>query len=220
MNDETILFCEKNENIKKAILYQNEESQHWVAFIPCPKHMGTKGKKKRIKTICRFYKKSGATHLWMTEDLCAELGVENLEMPAFYLEQWFDEIPFYPTRIYADDEKGIVQNYLLKRTDKVAVLVVICYKEYVNAYEQMAEKLYEREGLILQILTYDRIRKSSGTFSGLFVQKGNAVILDFHKGYMLKNMNFSEPTDYYSFWKDVRLFLDTFQKNRYNTLTK
>lgn len=224
MDCEKILLCYRDDGISKAMVFDDADDMRIVAAIPCAgkvfgkKHLKSLGKVK--KSIAELYETSGAEYLWLEDNLCEYLHMEKMDLPDFLVEKWLGKIPFYHTLIFADDEKGRALRFIENMAENSAAVCVVCETKYVPAYEELAENLFLKEGILLQVLTYEMFTFGTKTLEREILCKGRTAVLDFaDKGFfwdkrLLKDMG------YYSFWKEMRLFLDTFQKNRYNTLTK
>lgn len=224
MDSEKILFCYRDDNIKKATLYCTEDAQYLMGVVPCIRKLfGRKlsiscGKVK--KSIAEIYENSGAGYLWLEEELCDFLQMERMDLPDFLWEKWLEDIPFFHTLIFADDIKGRAMRFVEERAQNLAAACVVCYEEFVPEYEELSHRLFLKEGIVLQILTYEMLSQNRGIFAGAVLLKGRPAVLDFSDNRSFWDKRLLKDMGYYSFWKEMRLFLDTFQKNRYNTLTK
>ena len=224
MDSEKILFCYRDDSIKKATLHSTEDAQRLMAAIPCHfKIFGKtfeRGGKKVKNSIAEIYEESGAGYLWLEEDLCDFLEMEKMDLPDFLWEKWLDGIPFFHTLVFADDIKGRAIHFVEERMESLAAACVVCYEEFAPEYEELANRLFLREGIVLQILTYEMLSKNRDAFAKEVLLKGRGAVLDFGDGRSFWDKRLLKDMGYYSFWKEMRLFLDTFRKNRYNTLTK
>lgn len=224
MDSEKILFCYRDDSIKKAVLFYTKDSGSLMAAIPCYRRFVGKNYAMRPakvkKSIAEIYEKSGAGYLWLEEDLCDFLQMERMDFPDILVEKWLEDIPFFHTLVFADDKKGRAMHFLEERVNNLAAVCVVCFEGYAPEYEELAERLFFKEGIVLQVLTYEMLEKRQNVFEqeGLF--KGRVAVLDFADKRSFWDKRLLKDMGYYSFWKEMRLFLDTFRKNRYNTLTK
>lgn len=224
MDNEKILFCYRDDKQRKPIVFGSTDDIKTVAAVPCIRRIW----KKRIsikqkwlkKDIARLYERSKAGYLWLDDALCDFLGMERMDLPGSLIANWLSKIPFFHTLIFADDEKGSALEYILTKTDKVAAICVVCYENNVSAYEELAKKIFQREGIVLQVFTYEVLGEKLIPFGEKAILKGRSAVLDFDRKRSFWDKRLSDDIGYYSFWHQIRLFLDTFQKNGYNTLTK
>ncbi len=224
MDSEKIILFYRDDNLKKPILLEKENEKKVVAAIPCEKLLFRKKralKKERIeKWIRQMYEESGATHFWLDDSLCDYLKMETMDLPNSIIKDWLYRLPFFHTIIYADNLSGQVTDFVKERTDKVATVCIVCYEKNYAEYENMEQYFYEKEGLVLQLVTYEELEKNVTLFQRQVVVKGRCVVLDFEDRRMFWDKRLRKDMAYYSVVKENRLFLDTFKKNRYNTLTK
>ena len=236
MDSEKILFCYRDDEINRPTVYGPADEMRIVAAIPCCRHWPGKvmpieqrlfGEKLFLqsqrqvkKSIAGIYEKSGAGYLWLDESLCDFLQMEKMDLPEILLEKWLDGIPFFHTLILADDRRGRALEAIYGRMDKLAAVCVVCYEKNISDYEAAAVKLFQNEGIVLQIFTYEMLNGNPEFLWDNLVIKGRAAVLDLDEKYSFWDKRLLRDIGYYSFWKEIRLFLDTFQKNRYNTLTK
>ena len=224
MDSEKILFCYREDEEKSPCLLETGESNKVVAAIPCMKTV--LGRKVKIragkvkKQIARIFEALEAQYLWMDDALCEFLQLEKTDLPEKIIEDWLSKIPFNHTLIFADDGNMRAMEYILKRTEKLAAVSVVCYEKYVSDYENLAMSLFQREGIVLQIFTYEELERRVHSFREHVILKGRAALLDFEDRRSFWNRRLEKEISYYSFLNENRLFLDTFRKNRYNTLTK
>lgn len=224
MDSEKILFCYRDDKIKKAAFYETADEMRLVAPMPCVRTLFGKTfsiDQRRIKkNIAAIYEASGAQYLWLDDALCDYLQMDKMDLPEVLLEKWLEEIPFFHTLVFADDKRGRALGYIRAKTDKLASVCVVCYEENVLEYENLAAFLLQKEGMVLQIFTYEMLYAKPKLFANGLILKGRAAVLDFEGKRSFWDKRLLNDMGYYSFWKEIRLFLDTFQKNRYNTLTK
>ncbi len=224
MDSEKILFCYRDDSIKKATLYCTEDVARHMAAIPCCRKLWGKdfliSQRKVKKSIAEIYENSGAGYLWMEEDLCEFLQMEKMDLPDVLWEKWLYGIPSFHTLIFADDTKGRAIRFLEEMTQNLAAVCVICYNEFVPEYEELSHRLFLKEGIVLQVLTYEMLAQRQNAFEQEVLFKGRVAVLDFADKRSFWDKRLLKDMGYYSFWKEMRLFLDTFRKNRYNTLTK
>ena len=224
MDNEKILFCYRDDKIKKPIIFDTKDAIKQVAAVPCSRKFLGKTipvSQNRIKReIAEIYEKTEAGYLWLEDELCEFLKMKKMEYPEMLFERWLAEIPFFHTLIFADDTKGRAIDYILGKTERVAAVCVVCEGERISDYEELAVTLFQREGIILQIFTYEMLEDHSRLFEKELIVKGRAALLDFDEKRSFWDRRLLKDMRYYSFGKEIRLFLDTFQKNGYNTLTK
>ncbi len=224
MDSEKILFCYRNDKIKKPIIYESTDGMKIVAAVPCVRSFLGKtffiSHKQVKKNIAALYEASGAEYLWLDDSLCEFLQMEKMDLPEILVEKWLLEIPFFHTLVFADDKKGRVLKHILAKTDKLAAACVIVYEKSMADYEELAAELFRKEGIVLQIFTYERLEERADVFARDLIKKGRCAVLDFNSRRSFWDKRLQKDISYYSFWEEIRLFLDTFQKNRYNTLTK
>ena len=157
---------------------------------------------------------------FLREGMLDFLQMEKMDLPEVLLEKWLEEIPFFHTLVFADDRRGRALDYICTKTDGLAAVCIVCYEENVLEYENLAAFLMQKEGIVLQIFTYEMLYAKPKLFANGLISKGRAAVLDFEGKRSFWDKRLLNDMGYYSFWKEIRLFLDTFQKNRYNTLTK
>ena len=224
MNSEKILFCYREDKVKKPVIFDAEEDCRVVAAIPCSRSFFGKKfpiRKQQVKRwIAESYEKAGAEYFWLEEELCEYLQMKKMDLPEVLLKNWLERIPFFHTLIFADDEAGRAIDYIPNKTDKLAIACVVCFEKYRVEYENLAIELFQKEGIVLQVLTYGMLEKNVHLFQEQVVVKGRAALLDFDRRRSFWDRRLKKDIGYYSFWNENRLFLDTFKKNRYNTLTK
>lgn len=224
MDREKILFCYRDDKVKKPVVYETGEATKAVAAIPCTRVFLKKElliSKQRIKKqIAKIYEESGAQFLWLDDELCSFLQIERMELPEKLLVDWLSQIPFFHTLIFADDGNAGALEHISKKTDKLAGVCVVCYEKFIGDYENLSGVLFQREGIVLQIFSYEELEKRTQTFSEQVILKGRAALLDLEERRSFWDRRLGKEISYYSFLNENRLFLDTFRKNRYNTLTK
>ena len=224
MDSEKILFCYRDDEIKKAVLCQGTTDMGFVAVVPCSRKILGKEIEIRKSTVKRsiagLYEKSFADYLWLEDALCDFLEMEKMDLPDTLRRKWIEGIPYFHTLIFADDTKEHAIRFIEEKSENVAAVCVICYEKYVLDYEEIARILFLKEGLVLQILTYETLEECRGAFAGEVLLKGRAALLDFDDRGSFWDKRRLKDMGYYSFWKEMGLFLDTIRKNRYNTLTK
>lgn len=224
MDHEKILFCYRDDKVKKPVIFETGEETKVVAALPCTRAFFKKElviSRKRIKKdIAKIYETSGAQFLWLDEELCSFLQIEKMELPEKLLVDWLLQIPFFHTLIFADDGNAMALEHISQKTDKLAGACVVCYEKFLEDYEELASILFQREGIVLQIFTYEELEKRVQNISVQMVLKGRAALLDFEERRSFWDRRLGKEISYYSFLNENRLFLDTFRKNRYNTLTK
>lgn len=224
MDSEKILFCYRDDKVKKAMLYQDMTEMGVVAAIPCTRKIFGKNRELRQgvvkKSIATLYEMSEANYLWLEDSLCEFLQMEKMDLPDILRNKWLEKIPFFHTLIFADDEKEHAIRFMEEQSGNLAAVCVICYEKYILDYEELARKLFLKEGLVLQIFTYEKLEERRGLFSQAVLFKGRVALLDFDDRGSFWEKRCLKDMGYYSFWKEMGLFLDTIRKNRYNTLTK
>ena len=224
MESEKILLCYRDDTIRKTVLLQGTDNMRIVAAIPCVRTIFgrncPRGSGKLKKLIAELYENSGAQYLWLEDCLCEFLQMDKMDLPDFLVEKWLERIPYFHTIIFADDDKGRAIRFIEEKAEGLAAACVVCYEEFLAEYEELANRLFLKEGLVLQILTYHMLKQSPKNLEREMRCKGRTAVLDFGDGYFSWDKGLLKDMGYYSFWKEMRLFLDTFQKNRYNTLTK
>ena len=224
MDCEKILFCYRDDKVKKPVAFETGEETKVVAAIPCTRAFLKKElliSRKRIKKdIAKIYETSGAQFLWLDDELCSFLQVEKMELPQILLVDWLSQIPFFHTLIFADNGNAGALEHISQKTDKLAGVCVVCYEKFVEDYEELASILFQREGIVLQIFTYEGLESRADGFREQVILKGRAALLDFEERRSFWDRRLGNEISYYSFLNENRLFLDTFRKNRYNTLTK
>lgn len=224
MDSEKIILFYRDDNLKKPILFDNSGYSKMVAAIPCEKLLF--GKKRRVKKerikkwMKELYETSDATYFWIDDSLCEYLEVTKMDLPDCIIRDWLNCIPSFHTLIYADNRSKQVTNFVKERMDKVATICIICYEENYEEYARQEQYFYEKEGIVLQLFTYEELEKNVALFKRQTVVKGRGVVLDFEDRRMFWDKRLLNDIAYYSVVKENRLFLDTFKKNRYNTLTK
>lgn len=224
MDSEKIILFYRDDNLKKPILFRNEKSEKVAAAIPCEKKfLGRKRliKKERIrKWITKLYEQTNATYFWLDDNLCDYLEMDKLDLPDCMIKDWLNRIPSFHTLIYADNKSGQVTNFVKERIDKVATICIVCYEDNYAEYENMESYFYEREGIVLQLFTYEELERHVTLFKRQVIVKGRCAVFDFDDRRSFWDKRLGSDIAYYSALNENRLFLDTFQKNRYNTLTK
>lgn len=224
MDSEKILFCYRDDKIKRPVIFDTVEGNKIVAAIPCSKiFLGKRvsiSHKRVKKWIAKCYETAETQYFWLEEELCNFLQMEKMDLPEILIEDWLLEIPFFHTLIFADDDTGRAIEYIHTKTDGLAAVCVVCYEKYVMEYENLATCLFQKEGIVLQIFTYEQLEKKTRSFCEQVILKGRAALLDFDGRRAFWDKRISKDIGYCSFWNEIRLFLDTFKKNSYNTLTK
>lgn len=224
MDREKIILFYRDDNLKQPILFENQEGYKIVAAIPCQKRF--LGKKKGIKTerikkwIKEIYDESGAYYFWLEDVLCEYLGMDKMSLPDGVVNEWLDKIPFFHTLIYADNETARAKEYIQTRLKKVATICVVCYEDKRSEYEKLEMDFCEKEGIVLQIFTYQELSQNVAYFQNQVILKGRAAVLDFEDRRSFWDKRLEKGMGYYSVVNENRLFLDTFKKNRYNTVIK
>lgn len=224
MDREKILFCYREDKFKNPVILESNSPEKMVAAIPVCYTFFRRHRNKKMQTvkrqIAKCYEESGASYLWLSDELCEYLKMEKMELPGCLIEKWLLGIPFYQTLILADDASGRMMDYLYQKTDRIAALCIVCHGKYEEAYEKVASVLYQKEGLFLQVISYEKLRENPDFLTKELVIKGRAAILDLadEKAFWLGMA--PEDIRYHSFYAENRLFLDTCKKNSYNTLTK
>lgn len=223
MDSEKILFCYREDKVKKPWISEIGAGK-MLAFVPCVQKFAFREYPIRIKKvknqIQKIYHTTGADSLWLDDKLCDYLHMEPMEWPESFLYDWLMKIPDFHTLIFADNPSGLAKKAISLKTEKLAAAAVICYEENLSVYEETAADLYREEGLVLQICTYEELRKSKENISDRIVTKGRVAVLDLNGGRSFWDKRLSKDMGYYSFEDWNRLFLDTCRKNSYNTLTK
>ena len=224
MDSEKILFCYRDDEVKKAMLYHGITDIGVVAAVPCTRKIFGKSIEFRQsivkKNIAALFEISVADYLWLDDSLCDFLQMDKMELPDVLHRNWIDGIPFFHTLIFADDAKEHAIRFIEEKSENLAAVCVICYEKYVLDYEELSRKLFLKEGLILQVLTYEKLKVSHRLFEQEMLLKGRTALLDFDNRDSFWGKRLPKDVGYYSFWKEMGLFLDTIRKNRYNTLTK
>ena len=224
MDSEKILFCYRDDKLKKPFVYEATDEMKIVAAVPCVRSFLGKtffiSHKQVKKNIAALYEASGAEYLWLNDALCLFLQMDKMDLPEILYEKWLSDVPFFHTLVFADDKKGRALKHILTKTDKLAAVCIVCYEKNISDYEELATKLFQREGIVLQIFTYEMLEERADVFARDLIIKGRAAVLDFDSRRSFWDKRLQKDMGYYSFWNEIRLFLDTFQKNRYNTLTK
>ena len=224
MDSGKILFCYRDDKIKKPTLYETEGEMRLVAALPCTKTKFGKQFILRQKLIKKYivdiYEVSEAEYLWLDDALSEFLQMEQMDLPEILVERWLEKIPFFFFFFFADDKKGRAANYICQRTDRLAAVCVVCYDKNITEYENLAGTLLQKEGIFLQIFTYEMLSLNPKLFEKNLNIKGRSAVLDFEENKAFWDKRLLKDMSYYSFLKEIRLFLDTFRKNRYNTLTK
>lgn len=224
MDSEKILFCYRDDEVKKATLYSDITDMGTVAAIPCSRKIFGKNRELRqgvVKNnIAMLYEMSNANYLWLENSLCEFLQMEKMDLPDILRNKWLNGIPFFHTLIFADDAKEHAIRSIEEQSENLAAVCVICYEKYVLDYEEMARKLFLKEGLVLQIFTYEKLEEYPELFEKEMLCKGRVALLDFDDRDSFWEKRRLKDMGYYSFWKEMGLFLDTIRKKRYNALTK
>ena len=224
MDSEKILFCYRDDKIATPCFKETGKENREVVAIPCVKTFW--GRKFRISTaklkkqIASIYEKCGASYLWLDDELCEYLKMEKQDLPDVLIDDWLEKLPFYHTLVFSDDSAMRAYGYLSKKTERLAILGVVCYEVNREAYEALAAELFLKEGIVMQIFTYEELEKNTQIFRNQAVLKGRAAVLDFEERRSFWDRRLGNEIVYHSFLMENRLFLDTFRKNRYNTLTK
>ena len=224
MDSRNVIFCVRDDGIKDIVVCDGPGNMGSVAAVPCSKkRFGRKFKcsKDKVKQkIVTLYEKTGAEYLWLDEALCEFLQMEQMEFPDILWRNWVSKIPSFHTLIFADDLKAHALDFIEEKSHNLAAVCVVCYEQYFMDYEFFARSLFEREGLVLQIFTYEEIEKQNDLFIKEVYLKGRAALLDFDDKSMFWEKRLQNEISYYSFRREMGLFLDTFRKKRYNTLIK
>ena len=224
MDSRNVIFCLRDDEIKDIVLYKVPDSMGSVAAVSCSrKRFGKNLKLSQSKVkqkIVTIYEKTGAEYLWLDEALCEFLHMEKMDFPEVLWRNWLSEIPTFHTLIFADDMTAHALDFIEEKSHNLAAVCVVCYEQYFMDYEFWARSLFEKEGLVLQIFTYEEIEKQKDLFFKEVYIKGRAAVLDFDNKTSFWEKRLQNEIGYYSFRKEMGLFLDTFRKNRYNTLTK
>ena len=224
MDSEKILFCYRDDELKKAMLLPGAIDMGFVATVPCSRKILGRAIEIRQstvkKSIAMLYEQSAADYLWLEDSLCEFLQMGKMDLPDVLRRKWLCGIPCFHTLIFADDIKGHAIRFIEEKSDTLAAVCSVCYEKYVLDYEEIARKLFLKEGLVLQILTYEKIEKWPDLFKQEVLLKGRAALLDFDDRRAFWDNRLLKDMGYYSFSKEIGLFLDTIRKNRYNTLTK
>lgn len=224
MDSRNVIFFLRDDEIKDVVLCQGTEDRGGVAAVPCRvKRLGRyfKFRPGKVKQkIVSLYEKSGAEYLWLDEALCEFLHMESMDFPDILRHNWLMEIPTFHTLIFADDINANALNFIEKKSHALAAVCVVCHKKNLMDYEFLAQSLFMNEGLVLQIFTYEEIEKQKDLFLKEVYLKGRSALLDFDdkRGFWAKRIQ--NEIGYYSFGREIGLFLDTFRKNSYNTLIK
>ena len=224
MDSRNVIFFLRDDEIKDIALYNSPENMGKVAAVPCCKKIfGRQFKLSQSKVkqkIVTLYEKTGAEYVWLDEALCEFFQMEKLDFPEILWRNWVSEIPSFHTLIFADDKKAHALDFIEEKSHRLAAVCVVCYEQYFMDYEFFARSLFEREGLVLQIFTYEEIEKQKDLFFKEVYLKGRAALLDFDSKSGFWEKRIQNEIGYYSFLREMGLFLDTFRKNRYNTLIK
>ena len=224
MDSEKILFCYRDDKAKRIVVFQTPKEKRMMAAVPCVKRFAGKErpikKTKLKKAIEKAYMEAGTERLWLNEELCDYLEMDKMEWPRSLLMEWFMGICDYHTLILADDMAGNAADLIFQKTEKLAMVVVLIFDRNREVYENIALDLYQKEGLVLQIFIYEKLKRGLENFFDGLVVKGRTALLDLKDGkdFLIKEL--PKTIDYYSFEDRNRLFLDTCRKNSYNTLTK
>lgn len=223
MDSEKILFCYREDKVKKPWISEIGAGK-MLAFVPCVQKFALREYPIRIKKvknqIQKIYHTTGAEGLWLDDKLCDYLHMESMEWPESLLYDWLMKIPDFHTLVFADNPSGLANKVMPLKIEKLAAAAVIGYEENLSVYEETAADLYREEGLVLQIYTYEELRKSKENILDRIVTKGRVALLDLNGGRSFWDKRLSKDMGYYSFEDWNRLFLDTCRKNSYNTLTK
>ena len=223
MDSEKILFCYREDKVKKPLISEIGAGK-MLAFVPCVQKFALREypiRMKKMKSqIENIYYATGAESLWLDDKLCDYLHMEPMEWPESLLYDWLMKIPDFHTLIFADNPSGLAQKVIPLKIEKLAVAAVICYEENLSVYEEASADLYREEGLVLQIYTYEDLRKNKENILERLVIKGRVAVLDLDGRRSFWDKRLSKDIGYYSFEDWNRLFLDTCRKNSYNTLTK
>lgn len=224
MDSEKILFCYRDDKLKKPFVYEAADEMKIVAAVPCDRSFLGKtfpiSRKQIKKNIAAIYESSGAGYLWLDDSLCDFLQMDKMDLPEILYEKWLSEVPFFHTLVFADDKVGRAIEHIHAKTDKLAAVCVVCYEKNISEYEELAAKLFQKEGIVLQIFTYEVLEEKRELLVRDLIIKGRVAVLDFDDRRSFWDKRLKKDMGYYSFWNEIRLFLDTFQKNGYNTLTK
>lgn len=224
MDSEKILFCYRDDEVKKVMIYQDTTDMGVVATVPCSRKVFGKtieiSQRTIKKSIALLYEKVDADYLWLENSLCEFLQMEKMDLPDALRRKWLYGIPFFHTLIFADDIQEHAIRFIEEKSDTLSAVCIICYEKYALDYEEMARKLFLKEGLVLQILTYEKIEKWPNIFEQDVFFKGRVALLDFDDRRAFWDKRLLNDMGYYSFWREIGLFLDTIRKNRYNTLIK
>lgn len=224
MDSEKILFCYREDKLRKPYVFDCINDNRIVTAIPCQRKIGSRQYQVPIKKINKWIREIYQTHsmqtLWMDEALCRYLNMEKMDWPDSLIKGWLSKIPFFHTLILADNQSAVVLDVMDEITERLAALLVVCYENNLMHYEKKASDLYQREGIVLQIFTYEQLQKDREDFLNRLVLKGRVALLDFEDRRVFWEKRLKKDIGYYSFDAWNRLFLDTFRKNSYNTLTK
>ena len=224
MESRNVIFCIRDDDIKDIVLYEGTKNMGSVVAVPCSKkRFGRKVNFSQTKVkqkIVTLYEKTGAEYLWLDEALCEFLHMEKMDFPESLWRSWLLEIPSFHTLIFADDSKARALNFIEGKSHHLAAVCVVCYEQNFMDYEFFARSLFEREGLVLQIFTYEEIEKQKDLFFKEVYLKGRSALLDFDGKAVFWEKRLQNEIRYYSFRREIGLFLDTFRKNSYNTLIK
>ena len=218
MDSRNVIFFLRDDEIKDIVLYDAFENTGYVAMVPCRKKRF--GKNKVKKKIIKLFEKTDAKDSWLDDALCEFFQMEKMDFPEGLWSSWLSEIPFFHTLIFADDKKARALDYIAEKSCDLAAVCVVCYEQYFMDYEFFARSLFESEGLVLQIFTYEEIEKQKDLFFKEVSLKGRATVLDFDNKNVFWEKRLKKEIAYYSFHREMGLFLDTFRKKGYNTLTK
>ncbi len=214
----------RDDEVKKPLFFEKEYFGIMAAAIPCEKVFLKRKweiKKERIiQWIKEIYEKSGAYEFLLDDALCEYLEMEKCPVPDMMVQNWLEQVPSFHTLIFADDCHARAGKFLEEKVAYLANACVVCYEENRDLYEQWEQELFEKEGIVLQIITYQELEANVRHFERFAVLKGRTAVLDFEDRRSFWAKRVKKDTGYYSLIGEYRLFLDTFQKNRYNTLTK
>ena len=224
MDSRNVIFCLRDDEIKDIVVYDSPKNMGSVAAVPCSKKRFGRNfnlsQNKVKQKLITLYENTGAEYLWLDEALCEFLNMEKMDFPESLWRSWLLEIPSFHTLIFADDLKANALNFIEEKSHHLAAVCVVCYEQYFMDYEFFARNLFESEGLVLQIFTYEEIEKQNDLFIKEVYLKGRAALLDFDGKSVFWEKRLQNEIGYYSFRREMGLFLDTFRKKRYNTLIK
>ena len=218
MDSRDVIFFLRDDEIKDIVLYEVSENIGKVAVVSCgKKRFGRyfKFSQSKVKQkIVTLYEKNDAEYLWLDKALCDFLHMEKMDFPEVLWRNWVSEIPSFHTLIFADDKKAHALDFIEEKSRNLAAVCVVCYEQYFMDYEFLARGLFEREGLVLQIFTYEEIKRQTDLFFKEVYLKGRSALLDFDNKSELWEKRIQNEIGYYSFHREMGLFLDTFRKNR------